>query len=63
MFISEFGACLESDACSEEITSVTALCDEQMIGWAYWQFKNYKDLTTVAGTGAEGFYNPDGTLE
>jgi len=33
------------------------------VGWAYWQFKIYKDLTTTAETGAEGFYNLDGTLQ
>ncbi len=33
------------------------------MGWAYWEFKNYEDLTTSAGTGSEGFYNPDGTLQ
>jgi len=34
-----------------------------LAGWAYWQFKIFKDLTTTAGTGAEGFYNLDGSLQ
>ena len=34
-----------------------------MLGWAYWQFKTYADLTTSAGTGSEGFWNQDGTLQ
>merc|ERR1712166_683669 len=35
------------------------------VGWAYWQFKYYADLTTSAsaGTGNEGFYNNDGSLQ
>ncbi len=34
-----------------------------MVGWAYWQFKTYADLTTSAGTGSEGFWNQDGSLQ
>jgi len=34
-----------------------------LVGWAYWEFKTYKDLTTSAKTGSEGFYNNDGTLQ
>jgi len=33
------------------------------VGWAYWEFKNFEDLTTSAGTGSEGFYNQDGSLQ
>jgi hypothetical protein len=34
-----------------------------LTSWAYWQFKNYKDLTTSAGDRSEGFYNNDGSLQ
>lgn len=63
LFISEFGACLNSTTCVQEITSLVDICDEHLAGWAYWQFKNYADLTTSAGTNSEGFYNNDGTLQ
>ena len=63
LIISEFGACLNSTACVQEITSVVDVCDETLASWAYWQFKNYADLTTSAGTNSEGFYNNDGTLQ
>jgi Glycoside hydrolase family 5 C-terminal domain/Cellulase (glycosyl hydrolase family 5) len=63
LFISEFGACLNSTTCVQEITSLTDACDEHLAGWAYWQLKNYADLTTSAGTNSEGFYNNDGTLQ
>ena len=36
------------------------------MGWAYWQFKYYQDLTTSATSGSvggEGFYNGDGSLQ
>lgn len=63
LFISEFGACMNTDACAQEIQSVADTCDENLVGWAYWEFKKFKDLTTSAGTGSEGFYNDDGSLQ
>ena len=63
LFISEFGACLNSSVCIEEINQVGDSCDEHLAGWAYWQMKNFADLTTSAGTGSEGFYNNDGSLQ
>ena len=64
LFISEFGACMNSEACATEITQVADVVDSTLAaGWSYWQFKNYKDLTTSAGSASEGFYNNDGTLE
>lgn len=61
--MSEFGACLDSEACATEIQQVADTSDEHLVGWAYWQFKNYEDLTTSAGTGSEGFYNQDGSVQ
>lgn len=46
-----------------EVGLVADACDDHLVGWAYWQFKNYWDLTTSAGTGSEGFYNTDGSLQ
>lgn len=63
MFISEFGACLTEAACTQEISQVANVSDDALVGWAYWEFKTYKDLTTSAGTGEEGFYNADGSLQ
>ena len=61
--MSEFGACLDTDTCATEIKQVADVSDEHLVGWAYWQFKNFEDLTTSAGTGSEGFYNMDGTVQ
>ncbi len=34
------------------------------LGWSYWQFKKYQDLTTAASPATtESFYNEDGELE
>lgn len=57
LIITEFGACLNSTSCVNEINAVTDVCDEHLVGWAYWEFKIFKDITTTAGTGSEGFYN------
>ena len=61
--ITEFGACLTEAPCTQEIKQVCDVADEHLVGWAYWQFKYYEDLTTSAGTGSEGFYNQDGSLQ
>jgi len=61
--VTEFGACLTEGPCTQEITQVAQVADENLAGWAYWQFKTYADLTTSAGTGSEGFYNNDGSLQ
>ena len=63
LIITEFGACLTEGPCSQEINQVAQVADENLVGWAYWEFKTYKDLTTSAGTGSEGFYNNDGSLQ
>jgi hypothetical protein len=62
MIISEFGACLDSQECVTEITQVADVCDENLAGWAYWEFKPFHDITTSAGDKSEGFYNKDGSL-
>ncbi len=63
LIISEFGACMDSDTCIVEITGLLDASDAHLTSWAYWQYKKLGDLTTTAGTGSEGFYNEDGTLQ
>jgi hypothetical protein len=63
LFLSEFGACYNTPDCAMEIGLVADACDENLIGWGYWQFKTYWDITTSAGTKSEGFYGDDGTLQ
>lgn len=60
--LTEFGACMDGEGCSTEISQVLQVCDVNLTGWAYWQFKTYKDLTTSAGEQSEGFYNENGTI-
>ena len=50
--VSEFGACLTEGPCSQEIKQVTWISDRHLVGWAYWQYKLYEDLTTTASTGS-----------
>mmetsp|Transcript_21652 Transcript_21652/g.20770 ORF Transcript_21652/g.20770 Transcript_21652/m.20770 type:complete len:246 (-) Transcript_21652:42-779(-) len=63
LIFSEFGACMETAECVQEITLVTDALDNHLASWAYWQFKEFADLTTSAGYGSEGFYNKDGSLQ
>ena len=39
--------------------------DKELGGWAYWQYKQYHDLTTTVnlGTGNQGFFNEDGSRQ
>lgn len=53
---------MNTDACVQEITQVTEICDDYLVGWSYWQLKTFGDLKTTSGTGNEGFYNNDGSL-
>ena len=62
-FLGEFGACMDSDDCVREIQQATDVADKTLAGWAYWQFKTYKDPTTTAGDRSEGFYNKDGSIQ
>lgn len=62
-FLGEFGACMDTDDCVREIRQATDIADETLAGWAYWQFKAYKDPTTSAGDKSEGFYNKDGSIQ
>ena len=61
IFISEFGACMNDAACLQELTMASDICERELVGWSYWQFKTYKDFTTIAGTDPEGYYLYDGT--
>lgn len=35
-FLSEFGACLNTKTCDTELTTVTDICERELIGWSYW---------------------------
>lgn len=41
LLVSEFGNCYNTDACAMEINMVTEQCDDQLVGWTYWQFKTF----------------------
>jgi len=62
VFMTEFGACADSQSCLVEIERVTSRADTAFHSWAYWQFKYYNDVTTVSGP-IEGFYTADGALQ
>jgi hypothetical protein len=54
---------LDNTNCYREITQVADVAEENLVGWAYWQFKTFKDFTSLNFLGSEGFYNNDGTVQ
>ncbi len=63
-FLTEFGAMEGTTIGVESIDFVTNQADRLIESWAYWQFKNYNDITTVSGTtGGESFYLGNGQLD
>ena len=63
VFVSEFGACMNDEACVHDTKWPTDVCEDKLVGWSYWQFKTYKDLTTIAFDKPEGFYFNNGTTK
>lgn len=55
LFITEFGACSNSDNCGLEITGIADACDQTGTSWAYWQYKGFGDFTTT-GDANEGLF-------
>ena len=51
--ITEFGACYNTQTCVREINQILDECERTLCsGWAYWQFKQFKDHTTIGNFGA-----------
>ena len=65
LFLSEFGACSDSNACYNEILSVVKVCEENLVHWAYWNYKPYGDHTTSAikNVEYEGIFYKNGSLQ
>ena len=65
IFLSEFGACSDSQACYNEILNVVTLCEENFISWSYWNYKPYGDHTTsaIAVVEYEGIFDGDGNIQ
>ena len=36
LIFTEFGACMGTPECVQEITAVTETLDKYLVGWAYW---------------------------
>jgi endoglycosylceramidase len=63
LIITEFGACSNTQACFNEITSFANAADENLLSWAYWMYKPFNDHTTSARQDEEGIFRGDGTLD
>ncbi|MGL4948131.1 MAG: cellulase family glycosylhydrolase, partial [Mycoplasma sp.] len=65
LIVTEFGACSDTEACYNEIVSLVTACENNLVSWAYWNYKPYEDFTTsaIAMVEKEGLYNKDGTIQ
>ena len=65
LFLSEFGACSDSENCYNEIINVVKGCEKNFVSWAYWNYKPYGDHTTSAIkiVDKEGIFNLNGTVQ
>lgn len=62
LFFNEFGACSNSEACFEEIRGAADAFDDNLVSWAYWQYKYYDDITTTSNE-SESLFNADGSVQ
>ena len=63
MIISEFGACWLSEECAREIEQVAQVSELYNVGWTYWQFKSFNDISMASQNKLEGYYTPDGEIQ
>ena len=61
--LTEFGACKNSEACYNEISSVADAADKYLTSWTYWMYKPFNDFTTSCTENAEGVFKNDGTTQ
>jgi endoglycosylceramidase len=61
--ISEFGACFNTLACFNEISSVADAADKYLTSWAYWMYKPFNDFTTSCIDNKEGIFEKDGSIQ
>ena len=54
LVVSEFGDCENTDACSMEINLVTDLCDQNLVSWAYSQYKSFGNDFVVSNEDKKG---------
>lgn len=58
-FLTEFGANSNTPAGVHDITHIAEMCDRNLQSWAYWQIKDFGDVTTTDLDGTEGLYTDD----
>ncbi|MHB8572743.1 MAG: cellulase family glycosylhydrolase [Candidatus Dormibacteria bacterium] len=59
-FLSEFGAEDDATTAEADLLRVSQLADQNMIGWTYWQWRQYGDPT---GSATEGMFDAQGNLK
>eukprot|EP01125_Pyxidicula_operculata_P015605 TRINITY_DN5320_c0_g1_i1.p1 TRINITY_DN5320_c0_g1~~TRINITY_DN5320_c0_g1_i1.p1 ORF type:complete len:517 (-),score=117.21 TRINITY_DN5320_c0_g1_i1:100-1650(-) len=62
-FITEWGNMPNNPVDVDDINYFTGACDNNLISWAWWQFKSYHDVTTTGIGTSESFYDQNGNLQ
>ena len=61
--ITEFGALAPSKNGIKEANSLMDLADSHMMGYIYWTYKHFEDITTMNEDSSECFYYKNGSLQ
>jgi endoglycosylceramidase len=65
-FLTEWGAYgnfQEGSDSEKDAADITALADQFLLSWSYWQYKGFADITTTQIADEEGFWDGQGNLE
>lgn len=62
-FLTEFGALYNSTYEVQEIGNVARKAENQFQSWAYWEYKDFHDITTTSLGYQESFYRDNGEVQ
>jgi endoglycosylceramidase len=62
-FLTEYGASYDDPAAIQQIDEMCNDADSFLQSWAWWQFKDFNDITTASEGPLESFYDADGQLQ
>lgn len=61
--LTEFGASYDDPAAIQQVNEMCDDADSALQSWAWWQFKDFQDITTASEGPLESFYDADGSLQ
>jgi endoglycosylceramidase len=61
--MTEWGALGNTPGAVSQVHAITGMADDSLQSWAYWQFKDFQDVTTASVGPIESFYDAQGNLQ